>query len=579
MPYVILGKYRSLLLSALVVEAVTFLVSLTDSLVAGNVVNADAFAAIGLMTPFFFVSSFFAATINSGTLSNYNDQIGAFRQERAHEYFSQGVYLSILSGVIFLVVMLLCKGFIFKGFNLSRGLEQYLSDYYNTIIFYFLLYPACCILDNIVIADGGEKLSLVVNLIQIVANVLLSLILSHSMGVKGIALATVISTLLSILLIIPWFFAKRSTLRLVGIMHPGDCLDIIRRGSVRASTLVLMAISTYILNAYVSASFGSDVLQILILQEKILSLSSVFLGLSMAVQPLIATLKGERNTKAARILVRRASLVMVVTGALITACLILFADPFVRAFGIRGQAQVISGKTAVCITGSTLVCSALLVFFFFYYFILNHYRLTLTVCFIKDFLSLVGLTLFLALLFNKPEAVWMGLAFAPVLSLFICSAIVWFRYGSKLFPYLIPGDRDNRIYIYSFVLDESRSVALSERVADILRNEGYSSRQQTLTAFYAEEMLMLIREKNGTVPILVECTLILEEQDVRMILRDSGQIFNLTEENALPDSFRHYVVSNMVSQLDHKSYLVTTGYNRHEFVFPQSAETEHESEQ
>ncbi len=37
--------------------------------------------------------------INAGTLSNYNDQIGAFKQDRAHEYFSQGCYLSILAGL------------------------------------------------------------------------------------------------------------------------------------------------------------------------------------------------------------------------------------------------------------------------------------------------------------------------------------------------------------------------------------------------------------------------------------------------------------------------------------------------
>ena len=52
-----------------------------------------------------------------------------------------------------------------------------------------------------------------------------------------------------------------------------------------------------------------------------------------------------------------------------------------------------------------------------------------------------------------------------------------------------------------------------------------------------------------------------------MILRDSGQIFNLAEEDALPASFRQYVVANMISVLESKAYLVNTGYNRHEFVF------------
>ena len=566
-PYIILKKYHSILMSSIVVESVAFLASLTDSLVAGNIVDADAFAAVGLLMPFFFLSSFLAAVINAGTLLNYNNQAGAFRQRRAHEYFSQGIYLSVMAGLVFFVVMLFCKGMIFKGLSVPSGMEQYLSDYYNIIVFYFLIYPTSCLLGNIVIADGGEKLSLAVNLIQIIVNILLSLILSHRMGVKGIALATVISPMLPILLLLPWFFSGRNTLRLLLYMSPGDCLDITRRGSVRASTLVLMAVATYILNAYVSASFDSQVLQILILQEKIISLSSVFLGLSMAVQPLIATLKGEKNTKAARILIRRASLVMLFSGGLITVSLMLFAGPFVRAFGISGRAQVLSGIFAVRITAATLICPALLVFFFYYYYLIDHYRLALVICFIKDLLSTVGLTILLAMLFKKPEAIWLGLAFAPVLSLMVCSAIVWFHYGRKLFPWLIPGDRDKRIFIHSFMLDEKQSVALSEKTAYILKKEGYPQRLQNLAAFYVEEMLMLVREKNGSSPVLVECTLILNEEDVRMILRDSGQIFNLAEEDALPSSFRQYVVANMISVLESKAYLVNTGYNRHEFVF------------
>lgn len=567
-PYVLLRKYRSILLSAIVVESVAFLVSLTDSLVAGNMVNADAFAAIGLLSPFVFISSFFAAIINAGTLLNYNDQAGAFRQDRAYEYFSQGVYLAILAGVMYFAAMLLCKGILFTALSVPPGLEQYLSDYYNIIIFYFLLYPISCLLNNIIIADGGEKHSLAVNAVQILSNVILSLILSQRFGIRGVASATVSSIALSILLVIPWFFTKMNTLRLVRCMCLRDCLDIARRGGVRAVTLVLMAAAVFILNAYVSASFDSKVLQILILQEKILNLSSVFMGLSMTIQPLIATLKGEKNTKAARILVKWASLVLVSTGALITALLMLFAEPFVRAFGIVGQAQVRSGTAAVHITASTLICSALLVFFFFYYYLLNRYRLALLVCFIKDFVSILGVTIPLAMLFKTPEAIWLGLAVAPALSLMACSAIIYFCYGRDLFPFLIPGDWDKNIFIYSFALDETHSVAMSERAVELLREKGYSSRMQTLTAFYVEEMLMRIREKNGRASVLVECTLILEGKDVRMILRDSGVIFNLAEEDALPDSFREYVVANMMSVLDHKAYLLTTGYNRHEFVFP-----------
>ena len=60
-----------------------------------------------------------------------------------------------------------------------------------------------------------------------------------------------------------------------------------------------------------------------------------------------------------------------------------------------------------------------------------------------------------------------------------------------------------------------------------------------------------------------------EEEGVRLILRDSGKIFDITDTDTLPDSFREYVVANlMIAAQEYKSYITTTGYNRNELFFP-----------
>jgi len=38
------------------------------------------------------------------------------------------------------------------------------------------------------------------------------------------------------------------------------------------------------------------------------------------------------------------------------------------------------------------------------------------------------------------------------------------------------------------------------------------------------------------------------------------------DEDVLPDSFRQYVIANMLPAYDKKAYLPTTGYNRVEIV-------------
>ncbi len=44
-------------------------------------------------------------------------------------------------------------------------------------------------------------------------------------------------------------------------------------------------------------------------------------------------------------------------------------------------------------------------------------------------------------------------------------------------------------------------------------------------------------------------------------------VSNVTDTDALPDSFRQYVVANMMVAQDKKAYLTTTGYNRNELFF------------
>ena len=48
-PLFLIRKYRSILWAAVIVEAVNYIVSLTDSIISGNLIGSDALTAIGLM--------------------------------------------------------------------------------------------------------------------------------------------------------------------------------------------------------------------------------------------------------------------------------------------------------------------------------------------------------------------------------------------------------------------------------------------------------------------------------------------------------------------------------------------------
>ena len=568
-PRLILKRYRSILVASMIVELVTFIVSLTDSVIAGQRVGMEALSSIGLMSPFFSISSFIAAVINAGTMKNYSLEIGRFQKKRATAFFSQGVFLAAGSGIMLLLVSIIIKPLFMAQVPQTGAIAQYLSDYYNIIIFYFLFFPISCLLDNAVIMDGGERFSAALNIAQIVGNISLSYFLAGSYGVKGIAIATVACQAGFVCLILSWFFRKKATIKLVRHFTKADLLAIVKCGAARASTFAFTALMLLILNNYVLRHFDSKVFCAWAVDQKVVGLSTMFLGIAMTLQPLVGTLYGENNTKAIRFLVNRERIDILAIGAICSLLILCFTSATLRVFGIESGAHAV-GIPALRITCLTLALSAMLILFYINYFIIGINGLVVVISFIKDFAAPVALIILCtALSGNKPEFIWIGLALSPVSSLLITYAIILLRYGKERFPFLLSKEQDEKIHIYSFALSSNTVSQMSQTAGELLKQNGYHSKLQVIVGMCIEDLLCLVMEKNKPAKraLSAECTLILEEKGVRVILRDEGKTFTLTDADAKVDSILQYIVANELSAAQNKVYITTTGYNRNELFF------------
>ncbi len=94
-----------------------------------------------------------------------------------------------------------------------------------------------------------------------------------------------------------------------------------------------------------------------------------------------------------------------------------------------------------------------LVLFFIYYVTIDKQALAFLLCFIKNLFSPLVLAVVLATLLQSQIGIWVGLAVAPILALSISVTAVLLRYGRKPFPFLIPENPDQKIYIYDFIVD------------------------------------------------------------------------------------------------------------------------------
>ena len=573
-PLLLFRKYRSLFNAALTIELVLFSVTLTDTVVAANVVGQDALSAVGLLAPFIAIAQFIAAAVNSGTIQNYSYHIGRFEKDRADEFFSTGLLLALGSGALLTAAIFLVKPAFIASLPLTPAAEQYLREYYDIILLHFFLAPVNALLDNVIIANGGERYSVVVNTTQIVVNVVLSVVLALAFGVRGIAVSHVTCKAAFTMATAVWLMRKKDAVRFIRRFSFRDSARIVKDGAVRASTIALKALMVLFMNWFILRRYDAAALNTWIIVQKVLELSAVFLGLVLSLQPLTATLIGEKNIKAVRMLAGKACRDLVAAGAALALLLLCFTPAALRVFGVKDGKTFELGLGAVRMISPSLIFTALAVFFFAFYYMTGKPLSALLITILNDLVCPVGLVLLLQFFRGGSQrALWAGFAVSPLAALLIAAAAVIRRYGKDCFPFLLAKDRDSRIFIRAFPIEEREVVRFSEDAAALLERRGYGAKTRELVSLCIEEFMLLIRQKNDFptdprhTPPLSECTLMTEEDGVRLIIRDMGKTFDLTDEDVLVDSFRQYMVARIVRYVDFRSYVMTTGYNRHEFFF------------
>ena len=115
----------------------------------------------------------------------------------------------------------------------------------------------------------------------------------------------------------------------------------------------------------------------MIIAVDILDLSMVYLGLAMAAQPLIGTLRGEKNTRGIKTFMGTVFKTMFLFGAGTSLLMLLSAPLTIRVFGLNDQSLLDRGAAMARWIGVGFAFQALVTLFFVYYFLIERNGLSL----------------------------------------------------------------------------------------------------------------------------------------------------------------------------------------------------------
>ena len=182
-----------------------YLNNLIDSMwVAG--LGAGPLAALGFMSPLFLVIMGFGVGIGAGSNSLISRYIGSERYDDSNNAAMHSMILGIIVSILLMVIGVL----FLKDMLLLFGAESVI-DYamdYGTIIFLsssIILFPV--IVSSLYRAEGDIKRATWPLVLNAVINLIIDPIFIYyfNWGIKGAALATVLSSLANLLVMLYWF--------------------------------------------------------------------------------------------------------------------------------------------------------------------------------------------------------------------------------------------------------------------------------------------------------------------------------------------------------------------------------------
>lgn len=214
----IAGNILSLALPMTLAQLINVLYSIVDRIYIGHIPNtsAQALTGIGLTLPIITIITAFANLFGMGGAPLCSIARGGHDEEKAGKVMGNSFSLLLLSGGILMVLCLVFKKPLLYLFGASDVTFPY-ADAYITIYLCGTIFVMVSLgMNNFINAQGFGKMGMLTVLLGAVTNILLDplLIFVFHMGVRGAAIATVISQGLSAAWVLRFLTGKKAILTL-----------------------------------------------------------------------------------------------------------------------------------------------------------------------------------------------------------------------------------------------------------------------------------------------------------------------------------------------------------------------------
>ncbi len=279
------------------------LYNIIDRIFIGQGVGAEALSGLTSVFPIMLILMAFGMLIGMGSGVRISINLGKGNLKRAEQVLGNAVMMSIILAIILSAIAFAIKDPILGLFGVSPTTSQYANEYLNIILFGSIFNMTGFAINNVIRAEGNAKIAMYSMLISAGINLILDpiFIFVLDMGVKGAALATVISQFFLFIWVLYHFDNKHSVLKL-RLKNFKPNFEIIKYIAAIGFAPFAMQIASSVVQGTANTQlvrYGGDLAvgaMGVIMSVSMLILMSIF-SLNMATQPIISFNHGAGNHK------------------------------------------------------------------------------------------------------------------------------------------------------------------------------------------------------------------------------------------------------------------------------------------
>lgn len=430
-----------LALPTVAAQLINMLYNIVDRMYIGHIPGDGSMAltGVGVCMPIIMIVSAFAALVGNGGAPRATIYMGKKDTDTAEKILGNCFTAQIMISAVLTIILLIWNRDLLLAFGASENTINYAVSYMNIYALGTIFVQITLGMNLFITAQGFAKTGMLSVLLGAVTNIILDpvFIFGFGMGVRGAALATILSQALSCVWVLCFLFGKKTILKLKK-KYMSIRKEIILPCLALGSSVFIMQSSESVISVCFNSSllkYGGDIavgaMTILtsVMQFAMLPLQ----GLGQGAQPIISYNYGAGNkerVKGAFWLLLKCSMLYAV---LFWGIVMLFPQIFVGMFTTDAALAMFTKNAlriymaVVCLFGIQMACQIT-------FGALGNAKASILVAVMRKFVLLIPLIYIMPAVFtaDKAKAVYMAEPVADTLAITFTTILFFFQFRKAL---------------------------------------------------------------------------------------------------------------------------------------------------